>query len=102
VSIAEGLRLRYIEDEMISGVIPTHNEQKHITACLTSILIAAKYPGPGGQQISVLVVMDDCSDGTGRLVCASEVTTLHGFVPATWSGTCPLKTIAISMVPTSV
>jgi glycosyltransferase involved in cell wall biosynthesis len=46
---------------MIGVVIPAHNEEKHITACLSSILIVAKHPRLGGQQVSVLIVSDDCS-----------------------------------------
>ncbi|EJM15491.1 glycosyl transferase [Pseudomonas sp. GM21] len=61
---------------MIGVVIPAHNEQRHITACLASILIAARHPGLTGQQVSVLVVLDDCSDNTGQLVAGQGVAKL--------------------------
>lgn len=57
---------------MIGVVIPAHNEEKHITECLFSVLEAAKHPGLGGQLVTVLVVLDDCSDDTAQLV------SLHG------------------------
>ena len=61
---------------MIGVVIPAHNEEKHIATCLSSVLLAAKHPGLGGRQVAVLVVLDDCSDDTHRLVAAMEVTAL--------------------------
>ena len=49
---------------MIGVVIPAHNEEKHIATCLSSVLLAAKHPGLEGRQVTVLVVLDDCSDAT--------------------------------------
>lgn len=59
---------------MIGVVIPAHNEEHHNTACLTSILFAAKHPALTGQPVSVVVVLDDCSDQTGQIVSANGVT----------------------------
>lgn len=58
---------------MIGVVIPAHNEEKYIAACLLSILVAAKHPQLAGCQVSVVVVMDDCSDDTALLVEAHGV-----------------------------
>lgn len=58
---------------MIGVVIPAHNEEKHITHCLTSIAYAATHPGLGERVVKVLVVLDACSDRTAQLVAAQGV-----------------------------
>jgi glycosyltransferase involved in cell wall biosynthesis len=58
---------------MIGVVIPAHNEEHHITACLTSVLFAAEHPALTGQPVSVVVVLDDCSDQTEQIVSAHSV-----------------------------
>ena len=62
---------------MIGVVIPAHNEERHITACLSSILTAARHPGLLGREVRVVVVLDDCSDDTARLVCGMDVSTVN-------------------------
>ena len=62
---------------MIGVVIPAHNEEKHITDCLTSVVHAAKHPGLRRQLVTVLVVLDDCSDNTATLVSAQSVEKLY-------------------------
>ena len=61
---------------MIGVVIPAHNEEQHISACLASILVAARHPQLQGREVSILVVLDDCSDATGTRVRAMDVPTL--------------------------
>lgn len=58
---------------MIGVVIPAHDEEHHIAACLTSVLFAAEHPALAGQPVSVVVVLDDCSDQTGQIVAAHGV-----------------------------
>ncbi|WP_247267545.1 glycosyltransferase [Pseudomonas sp. YL2] len=58
---------------MIGVVIPAHNEEHHIAACLTSVLFAAEHPALAGQPVSVVVVLDACSDQTGQIVSAHGV-----------------------------
>lgn len=62
---------------MIGVVIPAHNEENHITACLSSILAAAQHPRLEGHPVSILVVLDDCSDNTAHLVSAQGVAKLE-------------------------
>lgn len=62
---------------MIGVVIPAHNEEKHITDCLTSVVHAAKHPSMGSQLVTVLVVLDECSDNTAALVSAQGVESLY-------------------------
>ncbi|WP_053119672.1 glycosyltransferase family 2 protein [Pseudomonas sp. P1.31] len=61
---------------MIGVVIPAHNEERHIRACLESVLFAAEHPALAGQSVSVVVVLDDCTDHTGRIVSALGVSTI--------------------------
>ncbi|MFJ3367987.1 glycosyltransferase [Pseudomonas sp. NPDC086251] len=61
---------------MIGVVIPAHNEENHITDCLLSVLVAAGHPDLHGQLVTILVVLDDCSDNTGQLVSAHGVAKL--------------------------
>ncbi|MFM0061013.1 glycosyltransferase [Paraburkholderia phytofirmans] len=52
---------------MIGVVIPAHNEAHFISACVTSIVLAARHPGLGGEQVQIFVVLDSCSDETGAI-----------------------------------
>lgn len=61
---------------MIGIVIPTHNEEKHIVECLSSVLLASRHPALKGQPVAILVVLDDCSDNTSRLASIEGVMTL--------------------------
>ncbi|TWD44622.1 glycosyltransferase family 2 protein [Pseudomonas sp. SJZ131] len=58
---------------MIGVVIPGHNEEHHISACLTSVLSAAAHPALAGQRVCVVVVLDDCADQTGQIVATHGV-----------------------------
>ncbi|WP_338514618.1 glycosyltransferase family 2 protein [Pseudomonas poae] len=58
---------------MIGIVIPAHNEERYIGECLDSVLRATEHPALKGQTLEVLVVLDDCSDGTPALVSARQV-----------------------------
>lgn len=62
---------------MIGVVIPAHNEERHITACLSSIQLAADHPALAGQIISIVVVLDDCSDQTDQIVAAQGVSSIQ-------------------------
>lgn len=61
---------------MIGIVIPAHNEQRHISDCLASVLLAIAHPALQNQRVEVLVVLDDCSDQTGERATALGVATL--------------------------
>jgi len=61
---------------MIGVCIPAHNEERDIARCLDSVLVAARHPGLGGEPVQVVVVLDDCTDGTAALAAAWPVTTL--------------------------
>ncbi|QKG67058.1 glycosyltransferase family 2 protein [Pseudomonas sp. B14-6] len=61
---------------MIGVVIPAHNEEKHITDCLSSVVLATKHLGLRGQLVTIIVVLDNCSDNTGQLVSAQSAAKL--------------------------
>ena len=61
---------------MIGIVIPAHNEQRHIGACLDSLHLAAAHPALKHQQVEILVVLDDCADNTHAVVLAKGVTSI--------------------------
>ncbi len=58
---------------MIGIVIPAHNEAALLGICLEAALAASLHPGLKGEEVEVLVVLDDCSDGTAELVSGRAV-----------------------------
>lgn len=56
---------------MIAVIVPAHNEAHVIGRCLASIAVAAAHPGLGGEQVLVVVALDDCSDATAAL-CSQQ------------------------------
>lgn len=53
---------------MIAIVIPAHNEQSYLDACLHAVMAAARHPALNGEAVQVLVVLDDCSDDSAAIV----------------------------------
>ncbi|WP_233849624.1 glycosyltransferase [Paraburkholderia sp. HD33-4] len=49
---------------MLGIVIPAHNEEKLLPACLRASRLAAQHPGLKGEQVGVVVVLDRCTDGS--------------------------------------
>ncbi|MDH0748839.1 glycosyltransferase [Pseudomonas sp. GD03842] len=47
---------------MIGVVIPAHNEERYLEACLLSVLTAAAHPTLAGEPVKIVVVLDSCSD----------------------------------------
>ncbi|MCD9097726.1 glycosyltransferase [Luteimonas fraxinea] len=58
---------------MIGVVIPAHNEEACIAACLASVQIAAHSDALGGEEVVIVVALDRCSDGTAAIVAACGV-----------------------------
>jgi len=52
---------------MLGIVIPAHNEQDYIGACLSAIHAAARSPRLKGEAVEVMVVLDCCTDDTERI-----------------------------------
>jgi glycosyltransferase involved in cell wall biosynthesis len=61
---------------MLAAIVPAHNEAQHIGRCLTALAVAAGDERLLGEAVVVFVVLDDCSDDTGRIALAHGATTL--------------------------
>ena len=61
---------------MIGVLVPAHNEQALIGACLRSILVAARAPQLGGEPVRVVVALDACRDGTAAICARYGVSTV--------------------------
>ncbi|MET0551046.1 MAG: glycosyltransferase family 2 protein [Xanthomonas sp.] len=55
---------------MIAVLIPAHDEELLIGACLRSVALAAHCAGLHGEAVQVFVALDRCSDGTADIVAA--------------------------------
>ena len=53
---------------MIGVVIPAHNEEQLLAACLASVRCAAMHPSLQGEMVHTLVVLDDCTDASAQIV----------------------------------
>lgn len=51
---------------MIGVVIPAHNEEQSLHACLDALLVAASHPALG-VPVRILVVLDSCADGSASV-----------------------------------
>jgi glycosyltransferase involved in cell wall biosynthesis len=52
---------------MIGVVVPAHDEEDHIEACLRSLLLAAQCPRLEGEPVMLVVALDACSDTTAYI-----------------------------------
>lgn len=58
---------------MIGVVIPAHNEEACIAACLASVQRAAACKALAGERVEIVVVLDRCSDRTAAIVAEHGV-----------------------------
>lgn len=61
---------------MIGVIIPVHDEEQLLGACIDSVLQAAAHPELGGETVQVLAVLDACSDGSAAIAEAAGIATL--------------------------
>lgn len=61
---------------MIGVVVPAHNEENHIGACVESLQAAARCPQLRGEDVMIVVALDACSDRTGAIARSLGATTL--------------------------
>lgn len=61
---------------MIGVIVPAHNEEEHIEACIQSLLVATRDPSVYLEAVQIIVVLDSCSDRTGYLAQGLGVTTM--------------------------
>ncbi|KPB71558.1 glycosyltransferase [Pseudomonas cannabina] len=62
---------------MIGILIPVHNEEQLLGACLTTVLQAAAHPDLNGEAVEVLVVLDSCTDSSAEIARAHGVMILE-------------------------
>lgn len=53
---------------MIGIVIPAHNEELYLDACLRAARVAAADPALHGETVHITVALDSCSDGSRAIV----------------------------------
>jgi glycosyltransferase involved in cell wall biosynthesis len=58
---------------MIGVVIPVHNEEAYLHACLIAVQAAISHPALLNEEVRVVVVLDDCSDRSGQIAQALAV-----------------------------
>ena len=61
---------------MIGIVVPAHQEEEKIEACLQSLWQAAAHPDLKNEPVEILVMTDSCSDATGYLARSLGAKTL--------------------------
>ncbi len=49
---------------MIAAIVPAHNEEEHLAACVESLLRAARCDALQSEPVVVIVVLDSCSDAS--------------------------------------
>lgn len=62
---------------MIAVIVPAHDEEAHIGACLKAVAEAAACPDLGGEAVLSIVVLDACSDNTQRIARRHGATVLN-------------------------
>ncbi len=64
---------------MIAVLVPAHDEEALIGACLASVACAAAAVEAGGEPVCVVVALDRCSDRTGEIARArgADTVVLH-------------------------
>jgi glycosyltransferase involved in cell wall biosynthesis len=52
---------------MLAVIVPAHNEEEHVEACVESVYRASVFVGLGGEAVTIIVVLDACTDRSGEL-----------------------------------
>lgn len=59
----------------IGVVVPANDEEQHLPACLASLIRAADHARGRGHDVTLVVVLDSCRDGSAAVV--EEITAAH-------------------------
>lgn len=62
---------------MIGVIIPAHNEEQYLPACLRALGQAAAQAEALGERVEIVVVLDQCSDASQAIALAHGVHTLQ-------------------------
>jgi glycosyltransferase involved in cell wall biosynthesis len=61
---------------MIGVVVPAHDEEAHLAACLAALQAAARCERLAGEAVMVVVALDACTDGTAGIARAHGAITV--------------------------
>ena len=61
---------------LIAAIVPAHNEENHLVACLAALRVAAQCPRLCGEQTLLIVVLDACTDRTRSIARRMGTTTI--------------------------
>lgn len=61
---------------MLAIIVPAHNEEALIGACVASLAVAARCPRLLGEPVFIVVVLDCCMDQTGAIARAAGANTV--------------------------
>jgi glycosyltransferase involved in cell wall biosynthesis len=62
--------------KMIGVIVPVHNEEQLLDECIESLRAAAFHAGLGNEEVTILIVLDDCTDASLYIAQAHGVLTL--------------------------
>jgi glycosyltransferase involved in cell wall biosynthesis len=75
---------------MLAVIVPAHNEERELEACLQSVRRALRWPALQGEATLCVVALDDCSDASAAIVrragCASVTLSLRNVGAARAAG----------------
>jgi glycosyltransferase involved in cell wall biosynthesis len=65
---------------MIGVVVPAHNEEDHLGACLASLRRSGSSPQLQGEAVMIVVALDSCTDRSESIArkCDAKVVSVHG------------------------
>jgi len=61
---------------VLAVVVPAHNEERELDACLQSLLRAARWPALGGESVLFVVALDSCTDRSEAVARRAGVDTV--------------------------
>jgi glycosyltransferase involved in cell wall biosynthesis len=61
---------------MLGIVIPAHNEETFLPACLQAVNLAAQHPELDGEPVAIVVVLDSCTDRSAMIAARYNVPTI--------------------------
>jgi glycosyltransferase involved in cell wall biosynthesis len=61
---------------MIAVIVPVHNEEDTLAACLQALLIAAAHPSLAARSVQIVVVLDACTDASAAIAARLPVVSL--------------------------
>ncbi|NRB55776.1 MAG: glycosyltransferase [Salinicola sp.] len=62
---------------MIGIVVPAHNEEEMLGACIASLQVAAAHPALQSEPVRIAIVLDACRDGSAAIARQAGVHTIE-------------------------